>query len=117
MSKVGRSLSGGEIGDAKIRIGSGSSTSPAAEVATAKSATSAAERAEPASVTSLRPSIRSEAPMPSLAGAVEWLNSKPLTSADLSGKVVLVDFWTLDLHLRQLAANASACPCLVGEVP
>lgn len=31
---------------------------------------------------------------PSLDGAVEWLNSKPLTAADLRGKVVLVDFWT-----------------------
>ena len=32
--------------------------------------------------------------MPSLAGAVEWLNSKPLSSAELRGKVVLVKFWT-----------------------
>ncbi|MGA9417845.1 MAG: thioredoxin family protein [Candidatus Cybelea sp.] len=31
---------------------------------------------------------------PSFAGAVEWLNSKPLTLAELHGKVVLVDFWT-----------------------
>lgn len=31
---------------------------------------------------------------PSLAGAVEWLNSKPLTPEMLKGKVVLVDFWT-----------------------
>ena len=31
---------------------------------------------------------------PSVAGAVEWLNSKPLTLAELHGKVVLVDFWT-----------------------
>ncbi|CCM76092.1 cytochrome c biogenesis protein DipZ [Rhizobium mesoamericanum] len=30
----------------------------------------------------------------SLDGAVEWLNSKPLTAEDLRGKVVLVDFWT-----------------------
>jgi thiol-disulfide isomerase/thioredoxin len=30
----------------------------------------------------------------SFAGAVEWLNSKPLTLAELHGKVVLVDFWT-----------------------
>jgi thiol-disulfide isomerase/thioredoxin len=28
------------------------------------------------------------------ASATEWLNSKPLTAADLRGKVVLVDFWT-----------------------
>ncbi|MDI9849257.1 cytochrome c biogenesis protein DipZ [Rhodoblastus sp. 17X3] len=31
---------------------------------------------------------------PSLAGAVEWLNSPPLTVEGLKGKVVLVDFWT-----------------------
>jgi thiol-disulfide isomerase/thioredoxin len=34
--------------------------------------------------------------MPSLAGAVEWLNSPPLTPETLKGKVVLVDFWTYD---------------------
>jgi thiol-disulfide isomerase/thioredoxin len=32
--------------------------------------------------------------LPSLSGAVEWLNSPPLTREDLKGKVVLVDFWT-----------------------
>jgi thiol-disulfide isomerase/thioredoxin len=32
--------------------------------------------------------------LPSFAGAVEWLNSKPLTPAGLRGKVVLVQFWT-----------------------
>jgi thiol-disulfide isomerase/thioredoxin len=32
--------------------------------------------------------------MPSLGGAVEWLNSAPLDRADLHGRVVLVDFWT-----------------------
>jgi len=31
---------------------------------------------------------------PSLAGAQEWLNSKPLSIEELKGKVVLVDFWT-----------------------
>jgi len=34
--------------------------------------------------------------MPSLDGAVEWLNSAPLTRESLRGKVVLVDFWTYD---------------------
>jgi hypothetical protein len=33
--------------------------------------------------------------IPSLAGATEWLNSEPLGSEDLRGKVVLVNFWTL----------------------
>jgi thiol-disulfide isomerase/thioredoxin len=35
-----------------------------------------------------------EGALPSLAGATEWLNSKPLTADELKGKVVLVDFWT-----------------------
>ena len=35
-----------------------------------------------------------EGQFPSLDGAVEWLNSPPLTTEQLRGKVVLVDFWT-----------------------
>ena len=35
-----------------------------------------------------------EGPLPMLSGAVEWLNSPPLTAEGLKGKVVLVDFWT-----------------------
>src|SRR5437773_547627 len=33
-------------------------------------------------------------PAPEFAGINHWLNSQPLTLADLKGKVVLVDFWT-----------------------
>ncbi len=32
--------------------------------------------------------------LPPLAGALEWINSPPLTAEGLRGKVVLVDFWT-----------------------
>jgi thiol-disulfide isomerase/thioredoxin len=35
-----------------------------------------------------------EGSLPPLSGAVEWLNSPPLTADELKGKVVLVDFWT-----------------------
>ncbi|QQC66120.1 cytochrome c biogenesis protein DipZ [Paraburkholderia ginsengisoli] len=35
-----------------------------------------------------------EGALPSLNGAVQWLNSPPLTTEALRGKVVLVDFWT-----------------------
>ncbi|WP_444452835.1 cytochrome c biogenesis protein DipZ [Rhodobacter capsulatus] len=35
-----------------------------------------------------------EGQMPDLTGAVQWLNSPPLTAAQLRGKVVLIDFWT-----------------------
>ena len=34
--------------------------------------------------------------MPSLSGAVQWLNSPELSAESLRGKVVLVDFWTYD---------------------
>jgi cytochrome c biogenesis protein CcdA/thiol-disulfide isomerase/thioredoxin len=37
-----------------------------------------------------------QGPMPSLNGAVQWLNSPALTNESLKGKVVLVDFWTFD---------------------
>src|SRR5918997_612701 len=33
--------------------------------------------------------------MPPLVGASGWLNSEPLVAAELRGRVVLVDFWTL----------------------
>jgi cytochrome c biogenesis protein CcdA/thiol-disulfide isomerase/thioredoxin len=47
---------------------------------------SAAQAAEPA--------LPIEGSLPPLSGAVEWLNSPPLTPDALKGKVVLVDFWT-----------------------
>ncbi len=40
------------------------------------------------------PPLPVEGVAPPLAGATEWLNSPPLTLAQLKGKVVLVDFWT-----------------------
>jgi thiol-disulfide isomerase/thioredoxin len=35
-----------------------------------------------------------EGSMPPLEGATAWINSQPLRTADLRGKVVLVEFWT-----------------------
>ena len=50
------------------------------------------DRSEP-----LRPRSASQLPVEGdlpAASATEWLNSQPLTGADLRGKVVLIDFWT-----------------------
>ena len=38
--------------------------------------------------------LRDEGRFPSLSGATAWLNTPPLATADLRGKVVLFDFWT-----------------------
>lgn len=38
--------------------------------------------------------LRDYGPMPSMEGAVTWLNSPPLTAAQLKRKVVVIDFWT-----------------------
>src|SRR6476469_10739947 len=43
-------------------------------------------------VNPFRPSSGSD--LASLPRATAWLNSPPLTAADLQGKVVLVQFWT-----------------------
>jgi len=45
-----------------------------------------------------------EGRMPDLDGAVAWLNSTPLSSKSLRGKVVLVNFWTYSCinSLREL---------------
>ncbi|WP_095120242.1 cytochrome c biogenesis protein DipZ [Pseudomonas sp. Irchel s3f10] len=42
------------------------------------------------------PMEKGKGAMPSLAGAVQWLNSPELSAESLRGKVVLVDFWTYD---------------------
>jgi cytochrome c biogenesis protein CcdA/thiol-disulfide isomerase/thioredoxin len=40
------------------------------------------------------PILGDEGPMPDLGGAVAWINSPPLSTKSLRGKVVLIDFWT-----------------------
>src|SRR5271156_1760564 len=46
------------------------------------------------STTEGEPALKDEGPMPDLSGAVAWLNSPPLNSKSLRGKVVFIDFWT-----------------------
>jgi len=56
--------------------------------------TPATATAVPASGDAAPTSLPDEGAMPSIEGATQWLNSAPLTNAQLRGKVVLVDFWT-----------------------
>ena len=42
----------------------------------------------------IEPKLPVQGEMPSLKGATGWLNSPPLATAGLRGKVVLIDFWT-----------------------
>jgi len=41
-----------------------------------------------------QPTLADEGPFPDLSGAVAWLNSPPLSTKSLRGKVVFIDFWT-----------------------
>ncbi|MBZ4022550.1 cytochrome C biogenesis protein [Rhodobacter sp. TJ_12] len=50
--------------------------------------------ADPAMVGTGAATLPIEGQMPPLAGAVQWMNSEPLSTEDLRGKVVLIDFWT-----------------------
>jgi thiol-disulfide isomerase/thioredoxin len=51
-------------------------------------------RSEEGQMTNSAVRLPIEGNLPSLGGATTWLNSPPLTAADLRGKVVLFDFWT-----------------------
>ena len=65
-------------------------------VAGAPAATIMVANANAATLAAATPavSLPVEGTIPSLSGAVQWLNSPPLSAADLRGKVVLLDIWT-----------------------
>lgn len=48
----------------------------------------------PVSTAEAQPALGDEGPMPELSGADGWINSPPLTTKSLRGKVVVIDFWT-----------------------
>jgi cytochrome c biogenesis protein CcdA/thiol-disulfide isomerase/thioredoxin len=52
------------------------------------------DRVQPKPAAAALGTLPVEGQLPSLAGAVQWLNSPPLTAEGLRGKVVMVDFWT-----------------------
>ncbi|WP_213881891.1 cytochrome c biogenesis protein DipZ [Pseudomonas sp. dw_358] len=84
-----------------LAIASGLDTGILAQVSTASTGgleQNLVDRVIGAKAASAAPADTSKLPiegeLPSLAGAVQWLNSPPLSAEALRGKVVLVDFWT-----------------------
>lgn len=75
----------------KFRAASGNTATKTDTAMTNTAMTSTAAKPEADAMADMLPV---EGTMPSLDGAVEWLNSPPLTAEQLKGKVVLVDFWT-----------------------
>jgi cytochrome c biogenesis protein CcdA/thiol-disulfide isomerase/thioredoxin len=63
---------------------------PAATIVASNTPMMAAEKEKPR----FKSRLPVEGRLPSLDGAVAWLNSPPLTAEQLRSKVVLVDFWT-----------------------
>jgi hypothetical protein len=49
--------------------------------------------------------------MPAFAGATEWLKSEPLGPAELQGRVVLVNFWTLTCVNWLVSRNPRDAEC------
>ncbi|MGX7001665.1 cytochrome c biogenesis protein DipZ [Caballeronia sp. KNU42] len=87
--KLVDTLSGGT---AQAKAGNSDAAAPAQTTAATDAAAPAMMRAAASPEAPL--SLPVEGELPSLSGAVQWLNSPPLTAQDLRGKVVLVDFWT-----------------------
>jgi cytochrome c biogenesis protein CcdA/thiol-disulfide isomerase/thioredoxin len=79
---------------------SGGSMMSANPSMTSANAPTMAMNANPAAAMKAAPAVAAadnlpvEGMLPPLSGAVQWLNSPPLTAESLKGKVVLVDFWT-----------------------
>ncbi len=74
------------------RVRTGQAVAPPQEASAATGGNAAP--ATSATTSAPAPPLGIEGQFPSLSGAVQWLNSEPLTPEALKGKVVLVDFWT-----------------------
>src|SRR6516164_5375297 len=62
--------------------------------ATLSPATPTVSRGEEQAMSLSSSRLPDEGDFPSLNGAIEWINSPPLTVTQLRGKVVVVEFWT-----------------------
>ncbi|MFJ1253944.1 cytochrome c biogenesis protein DipZ [Cupriavidus sp. CuC1] len=67
---------------------------PATSAATTEAAGGGMMRVAAEGLLARNSGLPDEGRLPSLDGAIGWLNAPPLTSEQLRGKVVVVDFWT-----------------------
>jgi thiol-disulfide isomerase/thioredoxin len=92
---TGAVMSGGAMMAAAPAPSDSPATSPAAPGAPAMTAAAPGAPAMTAAAPAAHAvALPVEDDMPALDGATTWLNSPPLTTESLKGKVVLVDFWT-----------------------
>ena len=87
------------VADAGKRAAAGSSMKPAAADGGAMMMSAQPEVGSEAGGAMMSAAAGNDAPaiegdMPELKGATTWFNSKPLNTAALRGKVVVLDFWT-----------------------
>ncbi|MDU9393893.1 cytochrome c biogenesis protein DipZ [Pseudomonas sp. zfem002] len=83
-------------GTRELLAGTSSQLSNRLEQQVLKSVSAVIDRLVAKAQAASEPDLTPKGGMPSLGGAVQWLNSPPLSREDLRGKVVLVDFWTFD---------------------
>ncbi|CAG4903955.1 cytochrome c biogenesis protein DipZ [Paraburkholderia gardini] len=93
-STVDSTANGGAMMAANDAAGSGTSADADKGTGGAMAASSGAMMRAAQVVPGNVPPLPVEGVLPSLNGAVQWLNSPPLSAQSLRGKVVLIDFWT-----------------------
>lgn len=75
-----------------------------------------AARALTSDTASVTASIPDLGPMPELAGGTRWINSPPITRAELRGRVTMIEIWTYSCynclnalpHIKETAAKYKA---------
>ena len=83
-------------GTRELLAGTSSQLSNRLEQQVLKSVSAVIDRLVAKAQAATAPDLAPKGQMPSLAGAVQWLNSPEPSPEALRGKVVLVDFWTFD---------------------
>ncbi len=101
-------------GGAMMAANTGPASGPVVSGDNVMSATPGAMMAMKSTPAGELPALPVEGAMPPLSGAVQWLNSPPLTADGLRGKVVVIDFWTYSCI--NCPALAAVCQSLGTEI-